>query len=275
MHHIMLKGGGRMPALGLGTYKLTGAEGLRAIRTALEIGYRHLDTAAAYGNEAEVGRAVRESGVDRADLFLTTKVWMDRARAAEVRASADESLGRLGMDHVDLLLFHWPVRDVPLAETLDGLMAVKAAGKARAIGVSNFPAALMREAVERTGGDIACNQVEYHVGLRQTAVLDEARRHGIAVAAYSPLGKGDIIDDPVPARIGARYGKSAAQVALRWLVQQGGVAAIPRSRSEANLRANFDIFDFHLSAEEMSVLSGLGGNHRLVNPSWAPDWDPA
>ncbi|HZH28855.1 MAG TPA: aldo/keto reductase [Azospirillaceae bacterium] len=275
MHHVMLKGGGRMPALGLGTYRLTGAEGLRAIRTALEIGYRHLDTAAAYGNEAEVGRAVRESGIDRADLFVTTKVWMDRARAAEVRASADESLGRLGMDYVDLLLFHWPAGHVPLAETLGGLMAVKTAGKARAIGVSNFPVALMREAVECTGGDIACNQIEYHVGLRQTAVLDEARRHGIVVTAYSPLGKGDIIDDPVLARIGARHGKSAAQVALRWLVQQDGVAAIPRSRSEANLRANLDIFDFRLSPGEMAAVSGLGGTNRMVNPSWAPDWDPA
>ncbi|HEY0525028.1 MAG TPA: aldo/keto reductase [Stellaceae bacterium] len=267
--------GRQVPALGFGTWQLTGDQCVRGVRTALDAGYRHIDTAQAYENEADVGRAIAESGVPREQLFVTTKVWTSNFAAPKVKSSVDESLRKLRTDHVDLLLMHWPSGAVPLAETLGALREVQAAGKTRAIGVSNFTVALMRESVERHRADIACNQVEYHALLSQKPVLDYARAHGIVVTAYSPLAHGKLIDHPVLRRIGERHGKTPGQVALRWLVQQPDVMAIPKATSERNIRQNVEIFDFELDERDLKEIEPLTGNDRQISPSWAPAWDVA
>ena len=260
MNVIPLPNGRQMPALGLGTWPLRGTTCEQAVRTALDLGYRHIDTAERYENESEVGAAIAGSGIDRADLFVTTKVWPDHFRAADLRRAMDESLRRLRLDYVDLYLLHWPNEQVPLAETVGALNEVAAQGKARSIGVSNFSVSLLDEAIALSTAPIACDQVKYHVLHPQRTLVEHARAQGIAVTAYSPLAKGQLADDPVLARIGAKHGKTALQVALRWLVQQEGVAAIPKATREPNLRSNFEIFDFSRDAEDQQALAMLAGN---------------
>jgi len=265
-----------VPKLGFGTWRLEGDECRQAVKTALDIGYRHIDTAQIYMNEEYVGRGIRDGQVARQDIFLVTKVWRDRFHADDLRRSLDESLEKLQTDYVDLLLLHWPVPEVPLKETLSALTAVQKEGKTRLVGVSNFPVALMRESLEVLGAPISFNQVEYHPFLSQRAVLDYARANGIAVTAYSPLARGDVTRDQAILAIAEKYGKSPAQIALRWLCQQEGVFAIPKASSEKHARANFEIFDFTLTGEEMSALHALASPAgRLINPAWAPEWDPA
>jgi diketogulonate reductase-like aldo/keto reductase len=257
MLSIPLKNGQHMPALGLGTWQLRGQDCERAVRTALDLGYRHFDTAERYGNEAEVGAALAASKVDRSEVFLTTKVWQGHFRAADLHRAADDSLRRLRMDYVDLLLLHWPSDEVPLAETVGALNDVAGQGKARAIGVSNFSVPLLREASSLSRAPVACDQVRFHVLQPQQALLEHARAEQVAVVAYSPLAKGQLADHPVLARTGTKHGKSASQVALRWLVQQDGVAAIPKASREPNLRANMEIFDFTLDAADLAELASL------------------
>jgi 2,5-diketo-D-gluconate reductase B len=264
-----------MPVLGFGTWKLSGDGAVEAIKKALSIGYRHIDTAQMYGNEAEVGQAIAAARVPRKDIFLTTKVWMESAAPAQVKSSVAESLAKLKLDYVDLLLLHWPNKNVPLVETLGALDELRKQGKTRAIGVSNFPVSLMREAIKTFKFPVACNQVEYHVMLSQEPVLAYARAHDVAVTAYSPLGQGQLTQHPGLTEIAAKYGKTGAQVALRWLIEQPNVAAIPKAGSEKNMRLNFEIFDFELSAEDRAAIAKLGGQKRFINPSWAPAWDNA
>ena len=264
---------GRVPALGFGTFGIRGEDGVRATATALEIGYRHIDTAQEYDNEAEVGRAIDGSGVERGKIFLTTKIWPDRIGDGDLQRAADESLERLATGYVDLLLIHWPSPTIPLGESLGALAQVKAAGKARHIGISNFPVALMREAVETHGAGVVCNQVEYHPFLDQRRLIDDARARGLFVTAYCPLAQGEVDGDPTLGAIARKHGKSPAQVTLRWLVDQDGVAAIPKAASEAHCRANFDIFDFALSDADRAAIDGLRGSRRLVSPDFSPDWD--
>lgn len=256
--------GAKMPALGMGTWQLTGSECERAVRAALDIGYRHIDTAEMYGNEAEIGRAVAASGVSRKSLFITTKLWTNHLHAKDVASTTDASLKKLRTDYVDLLLIHWPNSAVPLGETLGAMMKLKAAGKAKAIGVSNFSVGLMNEALAKHKTPIACNQVEYHLLLNQRPILDYAHRHQMAVVAYCPLARGKLVNHRNLTRIAQKHGKSATQVALRWLVQQPGVAAIPKSANETNLKSNFAIFDFTLDDAEMAELNRLPGNTRLI-----------
>ena len=256
---IPLPNGHAMPALGMGTWQLRGSACSQAVRTALELGYRHFDTAEMYGNEAEVGAAIAGSRVDRGEVFVTTKVWPDHFRASDLRLAADASLRRLRTDYVDLLLLHWPSNSIPLEETVPALNEVAAQGKARAIGVSNFSVDLLRQAEALSDVPIACNQVQFHVFQPRRELLEYARPRGTAITAYSPLAKGRITDNPVLARIGTRYGKSASQVALRWLVQQDGVAAIPKASSERHLRANFEVFDFSLDADDLRAITALAG----------------
>jgi 2,5-diketo-D-gluconate reductase B len=267
--------GTKVPALGFGTWQLTGGTCERAVAAALEIGYRHIDTAQVYENEAEVGRAIAGSKLARSDIFLTTKVWMASLAGPKVAPSVEQSLRKLRTDYVDLLLIHWPNAEVPLAETLDAFAKLKSAGKVRHIGVSNFTVALMEEAVGKLGKDIACNQVEYHLLLSQTPVLDHARKHGIVVTAYCPLARGKLAGNAVAERVARKHGKSLSQVALRWLVEQKGVTAIPRTSTEKHARENFDIFDFELDAEDRRALDALPAKSRVVNPGWSPDWDAA
>lgn len=272
MIHKTVKGI-RIPALGLGTFELTGDSGVAAIRTAIEHGYRHIDTAARYGNEAEVGQAIRDSGVPRDELFVTTKVWFDKLAPDQIRQSVAESLDRLQMDAVDLLLVHWPTREVPLADTLATFAEMRDSGSTRSIGVSNFTIPLLAEAVDTCGADLVVNQVEYHPYLAQDKLLADARRRDMLLTAYQPIARGEVFQDPTITRIGEAHGKSAAQVTLRWLVQQDNVAAIPRSSRPENIRANLDIFDFELSDAEMAEIAALDRQDRKSDFDWAPDWD--
>lgn len=267
-----------VPTLGLGTWKLSGDECVSATELALDIGYRHIDTAQIYENEAEVGQAiknaVKNSGIDRRDIFLTTKVWMENVSRGTLAKSVDESLKKLKTEYVDLLLLHWPVSDVPLKEQVEALATVQKSGKAGLIGVSNYPVALMRAVLDDYGVKIANNQVEYHPFLSQKAVIDFARAHDMWVTAYSPLARGAVKGNAVLKRIGDKYGKNEGQVALRWLTQQPDIAAIPKAASAAHIRNNISIYDFTLSDEEMNAIFALARpDGRMVDPEWAPQWD--
>ena len=266
----------RIPALGFGTFELDEDDAHRMVGHALASGYRHIDTARMYGNEAAVGRAIAESGVPRDEIFVTTKIWMDEFRDGDLQRAAAESVERLGGQAVDLLLLHWPNPDVALDETIGALLDARERGLTRHIGISNFPSDLMRRAVDIAGpGRIVNNQVEYHPFLRQDTVLATARELGMSASAYCPLARGQVFGDPVLRRIGETHGKNEGQVALRWLLDQG-VIAIPRSRREAHADANLDVFDFWLSGEESAEIDrALLGSTRLIDPGFAPAWDRA
>lgn len=267
--------GATIPALGFGTFRMPGAEVLQVVPEAIEQGFRHIDTAQIYGNESEVGDAIAGSGTARSDIFLTTKVWVDKYQHNAFVKSVDESLKKLRTDHVDLLLLHWPNDAVPLAEQIGALNEVRSAGKVRHIGVSNFNTALMAEAAKLSTAPLVTNQVEYHPYLDQTPVLDAARKAGMSVTAYYAMADGKVISDPVLKQIGTSHGKTAAQVVLRWLVQQEGVVALTKTATLSRLPENFDVFDFELSDDEMKAIFSLatpGG--RIVSPDGlAPAWD--
>lgn len=262
-----------LPVLGFGTSGLQGWRCRRMVRIALALGYRHLDTAQAYGNEDDVGRAIAAAGVARSDVFLTTKLEHAHLGRRHVRPALEASLARLRTDYVDLLMIHWPSEQVPLQETLAAFAELRDAGKVRHIGVCNFTLRHLREAIETCGVTPLCNQVEYHPFLAQSRLLPYMRGAGIALVAYSPLARGLVPRDPVLRRIGARHGKSAAQVALAWLVSQALVAAIPKASSERNCIANAEIFDIRLDADEVAAIEALPKDRRIIDPSWAPSWD--
>ncbi|HEX5619551.1 MAG TPA: aldo/keto reductase [Solirubrobacteraceae bacterium] len=263
--------GTRVPVLGFGTWLITGADATEAVRDALEIGYRQIDTARAYENEREVGRGLAESGVPREEIFLTTKVPHDEASADEVQRDCEQSLERLGVDYLDLLLLHWPSPDVPLEETLKALTALRADGRIRNLGVSNFPAGLLKQALDLA--PVFCNQVEYHPFLDQSRLLELARASDVLVTAYSPLAHGKVPGDATLNRIGEAHGKTAGQVALRWLLDQEGVSPIPKASSHERRVENFEVFDFELSADERAEIDALPKDGRTADPPWAPDWD--
>ena len=265
--------GARIPAIGLGTWELRGRACARLVEQAIRLGYRHIDTAQVYENEREVGEGLRASGTRRDDVFVTTKVWTTHFAPNDLERSTKESLAKLRLAEIDLLLLHWPNPHVPLAETLGALAHVKQLGMTRHIGVSNFTVALIEEAVAVCPEPLVCDQVEYHPYLDQTKVREGCARHGMAVVAYSPVAKGRIKNDPVLAQIGQAHGKTAAQVCLRWLVQQG-VSAIPRTSRIERLSENIDIFDFALSPDEMQLISQLrSAKGRLTDFGFAPKWD--
>ena len=265
--------GAKIPAIGLGTWELRGRTCARLVEQALRLGYRHIDTAQVYENEREVGEGLRASGIKRDELFVTTKVWTTHFAPNDLERSTKESLSKLHLSAVDLLLLHWPNPRVPLQETLGALAHVKQIGLTRHIGVSNFTVALIEQAVAACPEPLVCDQVEFHPYLDQTKVREACARNGMAVVAYSPVAKGRIKNDAALARIGQAYGKTAAQVCLRWLVQQN-VAAIPRTSRIERLSENIDIFDFVLSDQEMAQLSAMGSaNGRLTNFGFAPKWD--
>lgn len=267
--------GMRMPKLGLGTWRLKGAACVEAVQGALTLGYRHVDTAEMYDNEEAVGEALANGGVPRADVHVTTKVWHEHLRDDLMQRAVDASLRKLRTDYVDLYLIHWPSPDMDLPAALAALMRVREQGKARAIGVSNFPVALLRRAVEEVGAPIACNQVEYHVLLDQSAVLDYARTQGVAVAAYSPLAQGGLGEHEELAVIGRKHGATPAQVALAWLLEQEGVAAIPKAARRETQQANLDALRIRLDDADRAAIDALPKTRRLVNPGWSPVWDQA
>jgi 2,5-diketo-D-gluconate reductase B len=265
--------GAKIPAIGLGTWELRGRTCARLVEQALRLGYRHIDTAQVYENEREVGEGLRTSGVRRDDVFVTTKVWTTHFAPNDLERSTKESLAKLRLSEVDLLLLHWPNPHVPLSETLGALAHVKQLGMAKHIGVSNFTVALIEEAVAACPEPLMCDQVEYHPYLDQTKVKEACAHHGLALVAYSPVAKGRIKNDQTLARIGQTHGKTAAQVCLRWLVQQNA-AAIPRTSKIERLSENIDIFDFALSADEMhQIFEMRSAKGRLTDFGFAPKWD--
>ena len=265
--------GAKIPQLGLGTWELGGALCARLVEQALRLGYRHIDTAQVYENEREVGEGLRASGVARDEVFVTTKVWWTRFAAGDLERSVEESLKRLKLEAVDLLLLHWPNASVPLEETIGALNAVKARGLARHIGVSNFTVTLLEQAVKFSSTKLVTDQVECHPYLDQSKVIAACRRHGLAVTAYSPIAKGAATRDRTLAKIGRAHKKSAAQVCLRYLVQLG-LVVIPRTSRLERLAENAEIFDFELSASEMAAIGALASPRgRTISPSWAPAWD--
>jgi 2,5-diketo-D-gluconate reductase B len=263
--------GVEIPKLGLGTWQLAGAACEEAVRDALELGYHHIDTASAYGNEAQVGQGLHDSGRNRDEVFLTTKLWHTQLDAIGVHDQIEQSLRDLRTDYVDLLLVHWPSRDVPIAETLGAMLEARDAGRVRHLGVSNFPSALLREALEHA--PLLCDQVEYHPYLGQPAVLELARERDLMVTAYSPLAQGRALREPLLREIADAHGKSPSQVVLRWLLDQPRVAAVPKAASHEHRAANLDVFDFDLSDDERGAIAGLRRAERTIDPSWAPSWD--
>lgn len=251
--------GARIPALGLGTWQNTGPACARTVQTALELGYRHIDTAQAYENEAQVGKGLAAADVDRESVFLTTKVWRTNLRAERVRASVRRSLRDLGVETVDLLLVHWPHPLIPIEETLGAMEELQTEGLVRHIGVSNFTRSQLEEAMRVANGPIVTDQVLYHPYQDQSNLRDFCEEREVALTAYSPLARSAVLSDDVLAEIGARYEKSPAQIALRWLVQQKPVVAIPKASSRDHLVQNLDVFDFSLSDAEMETVGARRG----------------
>ena len=267
--------GARIPLAGLGTWDLRGRTCARVVEQALRLGYRHIDTAEMYDNEREVGEGLRASGVPRNDVFVTTKVWPSHFAPRELMRAAKESLARLRLTEVDLLLLHWPNPQVPLAETLGALCQVKQDGMARHIGVSNFNTMLLDEATALATEPLVCDQFEMHPFLDQSKLVAACRAKGMAVVAYSPIASGGAKNDALLVRIGRAHGKTAAQVCLRYLVQQD-VVVIPRTSKIERLEENISIFDFSLSEGEMAEIANLARRDgRIIDWSFSgsPKWD--
>jgi diketogulonate reductase-like aldo/keto reductase len=265
--------GAEIPAIGFGTSSL--GDCAEIVATALKLGYRHIDTAWKYGTERGVGQGIRASGLPRSDIFLTTKVSHEYLRSDDFARSVDESLTNLGVDFVDLLLVHWPNPDIPLHEPIAALAKAKRAGLARYIGVANFNIALLDEAIRLCPEPLVNLQAEYHAHLDQTKLTQACRERGLIFTAYCPLGRGRLLQDPVLAEIAARKGRSLAQIALRWLIQQGNIIPIPRSSNAKRMAENLDVFDFALSADEMArIAARKRPDGRIADPTGrAPAWD--
>jgi 2,5-diketo-D-gluconate reductase B len=265
--------GARIPALGFGTMTLKEDLCVELVEAALQLGYRHLDTAQMYGNEREVGSGLRGSGLKREDVFLTTKVWFSRLAPGDFERSVDESLEKLGLPWVDLLMIHWPNAQIPLAGSIAALCKVKKAGLAKNIGVANFNIAMIDEATKLASEPIAVLQIETHPYLDQAKVIAAARRHGMAIVGYCPLARGKVPGDEMLQKIGRAHGKSASQVALRFLEQQR-IIPIPRTSKRERLAENLGSLDFKLSDAEMAEIANLKRpESRIVSPPQAPKWD--
>ena len=265
--------GARIPLVGLGTWDLRGQICTRMVEAALKLGYRHIDTASMYGNEEAVGEGLRVSGVPRDQVFITTKVWQSDLAPHDLERSAKASLAKLKLSFVDLLLIHWPNPSIPLSGTIGALCKMKRDGLAHHVGISNFTVALVEEAWKYTTEPLVANQFECHVYLDQSKVIAATRKRGMAVTAYSPIARGKVKGDKLLARIGQAHGKTAAQVCLRFLVQQD-IVVIPRTSDTGRLKENFALFDFVLSDAEMKEIAALSSpKGRIVEWSGTPDWD--
>ena len=266
--------GAEIPAIGFGTSQLGDCGEI--VATALKLGYRHIDTAWKYGSEKGVGEGIRASGVPRKDIFLCTKVSHEYLRAADFARSVDESLKNLQVDYVDMLHVHWPTIDnIPLAETMGALAKAKRDGLARHIGVANFNIALVEEVIRLCPEPLVTLQAEYHPYLDQSKVLEYCRKKGLIFTAYCPLGRGRLFTDPVISEIARSREKTIAQVALRWLMQQGNIAAIPRSSNPKHMAESLEVFNFSLTDDEMKKIFALKRpDGRIANPKGrAPAWD--
>ena len=268
--------GAAIPVVGFGTMRQKGEAGAQAVKDAIEAGYTHIDTADMYGNEADVGQGIKASGAKRENLFVVTKVWVSNVAEGKLQASAEQSLKKLGLDQVDLLLIHWPNKDVSMKEAIGALCSTKKNGLTKHIGISNHTIAMVEEAVAVSSEPLVCNQFEYHPHLNQDKVMAVTKKHGMAFVAYCPLGRADaggVMTEPVIVDIAKAHGKTPAQIALRWNLQQGNVV-IPGSGNKDRIKANLDVFGFELSADEMKKISSLARpDGRVVNPPHAPKWD--
>lgn len=263
----------KIPKLGFGTYGLKGQSALSAVKHALSIGLNHIDTAVIYGNEAEVGSAIKESSLKREKVFLTTKVWRDSLTEKKIKASLKESLERLKVDYIDLFLIHWPNPDIPLKESLGTLMQLQKEGLIKHIGVSNFTCSLLQNA-KKICPQIITNQVEYHPLLSQKNLLRLIREQNILLTAYAPLIRGKVCSIQQIARIAKKYKKNPCQIALKWLTCQKNVIAIFKSSQKKRIEENLNIFDFQLKDEDIKQINHLNNNkQRLIDPPFAPKWD--
>ncbi|MGM0588832.1 MAG: aldo/keto reductase [Bacteroidota bacterium] len=262
-----------VPEIGLGTYKLRGRNCEDTVVKALDLGYRHIDSAEMYENELEIGQAISKSTVDRDEIFLSTKIWHNNLEYDDVLQTVEDTLRKLQTPYVDLLMIHWPNPQVDLQRTIEAMLVLRDQGKAMNIGVSNFNMKLLKEANEEIRAPIFCNQIEYHPLLGQFDMLDYAAENDIMITAYSPLAQGKVLDNAKLKEIGENHGKTASQVALRWLIEQEQVVAIPKASSEDHLQENIDIFDFELTDDEFFAIDDLNKDTRLVSPSFAPNWD--
>lgn len=265
-----------IPKIGLGTWQNTGENCVKSVKQGIELGYRHIDTAQIYENEEEVGQGIEDSGIKREDVFVTTKVWMDRVSKDKFRPSVEESLKKLKTDYVDLLLLHWPVEDVDLSEQLEELQKVQKDGLTRLIGVSNYNVELMKKVVEDNNVDIATNQVEYHPFLSQEDVLSYLRSQGMFLTAYSPLARGNVLENTTLREIGLKYDLNPAQITILWEYQTDNVVTIPKAGKFEHVEDNLKAIEKELSDEDMEKISGLQSPAgRIVDPDWAPEWDAA
>ncbi|OAF15943.1 aldo/keto reductase [Bradyrhizobium neotropicale] len=262
-----------LPKLGLGTFRMEGDACLAAVESALSLGYRHIDTAEMYANEEAIGAAIAASRVPRGELHVTTKVWYENLKPDAIHRAFDASLKKLRLDHVDLYLVHWPSKAANWGAVFEALMELKEEGCTRAIGVANFPTALLKTAIEDIKAPIACNQVEYHAMLDQSKVLAYLAAKSIPLVAYCPLAQGRFATDPVLSEIGAKHNATAAQVALKWLVDQDGVAAIPKASRRESQEANLDALKITLDDADRRKIAAMPKNIRCVDPAFAPAWD--
>jgi 2,5-diketo-D-gluconate reductase B len=272
MEHLQTQGIS-VPRLGLGTFRMQGEVCRAAVESALALGYRHIDTAEMYGNEDAVGAAIAASRVPRGDLHVTTKVWNENLAPDAIRRAFDASLKKLKLDHVDLYLVHWPSDNMNLPAIFETLLRLKQEGRTRAIGVANFNIALLKTVVEGLKAAIACNQIEYHVMLDQTPMRKYLAAKSIPLVAYAPLAQGRAASDETLIAIGRKHNASAAQVALKWLLDQDGVAAIPKASRAESQQANLDALKVKLDDEDRKAIAALPKDKRFVNPGFAPAWD--
>ncbi|ARU88085.1 2,5-didehydrogluconate reductase DkgB [Pseudomonas sp. M30-35] len=264
-----------LPAFGLGTFRLKDQQAIDSVTTGLELGYRHIDTAQIYGNEAEVGQAIAASAIARKDLYVTTKIWTDNLASNDLIPSLKQSLSKLKMDYVDLTLIHWPSPDdkIQVSEYMSALLEAKAQGLTREIGISNFTIKHMQQAFETVGVEqIATNQVEIHPYLQNRKVVEFARENGLQLTAYMPLAYGKVMDDPLLQRIASTHNTTPALISLAWLLQSG-FAVIPSSTKRHNLQSNLQAINLKLSEVEMAEIAQLDRGERLANPGFAPEWD--
>jgi 2,5-diketo-D-gluconate reductase B len=262
-----------LPRLGLGTYRMQGDACRAAVESALALGYRHIDTAEMYGNEEAVGAAIADAGVPRKDLHVTTKVWNENLAPDAMRRAFDASLKKLRLDRIDLYLVHWPAPKMNLPAMFETLMKLKQEGRTRAIGVANFNVALLKKVIEEIKAPIACNQVEYHVMLDQTALRKYMTAKSLPLVAYCPLAQGRAASNETLIAIGKKHGATPAQVALKWLLDQDGVAAIPKASRAESQRANLGALNIGLDDEDRQAIANLPKDRRCVSPGFAPAWD--
>ena len=262
-----------IPRIGFGTFRMPGAECQQVVESALRVGYRHIDTAEMYENEESVGAAIKNSGINRKDLFVTTKVWHEHLAPAEIQRAFDTSLSKLRIDYVALYMVHWPSKDMDLVRVLETLIRMKDEGRTRAIGVCNFNMPMLKRALEELGAPIACVQAEYHPFLEQSRMLDYLRGKNIPLVAYAPLAQGRAATDAVLKAIGVKHGVSAAQVAIAWLLNQQNVIVIPKAQRFESQVANFAAAHIKLDDDDYGVIAELPKDQRYVSPAFSPIWD--